>query len=106
MNNFEIEVGSLPDRENLVSEVYYEDLQFAEISQETSDLIIQLYALFYNYLSEYFTKLVILSNFCLIVSRFTEPSFKKEIACFWKSPLSESSDSPTAVEYFNGIIIK
>ena len=43
MNKFSIEVGSLPDRESLVSEIYYEDLQFAEISQETSDLIIQLY---------------------------------------------------------------
>ena len=43
MNKFEIEVASLPDRENLVSEIFYENVQFAEISQETGELRIQFF---------------------------------------------------------------
>jgi len=44
MSNFRITINSLPDRENLVAEIYYKHEQVAEISQEAKDLIIQLYA--------------------------------------------------------------
>ena len=44
MKNFRITVNSLPDRENLVAEIYYKYEQIAEINQETKELIIQLYA--------------------------------------------------------------
>lgn len=43
MNNFRITIASLPDRENLVAEISYNNIQFAEISHETSELIIQFY---------------------------------------------------------------
>ncbi len=43
MENFEITVNSLPDRDNLVAEIYYKNYQFAEISQETNKLIVQFY---------------------------------------------------------------
>ena len=44
MENFRITVNSLPDRENLVAEIYYKHYQVAEISQETNELIIQIYS--------------------------------------------------------------
>lgn len=44
MENFSITVNSLPDRENLVAEIYYKNYQVAEISQETDELIIQIYS--------------------------------------------------------------
>jgi hypothetical protein len=44
MENFRITVNSLPDRENLVAEIYYRHYQVAEISQETNKLIIQIYS--------------------------------------------------------------
>ena len=40
---FEVVIASLPDRENLVSEIYYCDIQWIEISQETEDVRIQFY---------------------------------------------------------------
>ncbi len=43
MNEFRITVASLPDRENLVAEISYDGFQFAEISQETGQLVIQFY---------------------------------------------------------------
>jgi len=43
MENFRITVNSLPDRENLVAEIYYKHYQVAEISQETNELLIQIY---------------------------------------------------------------
>ena len=43
MENFEITVNSLPDRDNLIAEIYYKQFQFAEISQETTELKIQFY---------------------------------------------------------------
>ncbi len=41
---FGINVASLPDREHLVAEILYEGVQFAEISQEAGDLVIQFYS--------------------------------------------------------------
>jgi hypothetical protein len=43
MKDFRITIASLPDRENLVAEISYKNNQFAEISQETNELIIQFY---------------------------------------------------------------
>jgi hypothetical protein len=43
MSKFEITIWSLPDRENLVAEMYYKNNQVAEISQETGELKIQFY---------------------------------------------------------------
>lgn len=42
-NNFRITVISLPDRENIVSEIFYKGEQWVEISQETGELLIQFY---------------------------------------------------------------
>ena len=44
MEKFRITVASLPDRERLVSEIIYDGVQWAEISQETDDLIVQFYS--------------------------------------------------------------
>ena len=44
MEKFRITVASLPARERLVSEIIYDGVQWAEISQETGDLIVQFYA--------------------------------------------------------------
>ena len=44
MEKFRITVASLPDREHLVAEILYEGIQWAEISQETGELIIQFYS--------------------------------------------------------------
>ena len=44
MDKFRITVASLPDREELVSEILYDGVQWAEISQETNDLVVQFYA--------------------------------------------------------------
>lgn len=44
MEKFRITVASLPDREQLVAEILYEGIQWAEVSQETNELIIQFYS--------------------------------------------------------------
>lgn len=44
MEKFRITVASLPDREYLVSEIIYDGIQWAEISQETENLVVQFYA--------------------------------------------------------------
>jgi hypothetical protein len=45
MEKFRITIASLPDREHLVAEILYEDVQWAEISQETDKkIIIQFYS--------------------------------------------------------------
>ena len=44
MGKFEITVGSLPDKDNLVADIYYDKIQVAEINQETNELIIQIYS--------------------------------------------------------------
>ena len=43
MKDFRITIVSLPDRENLVAEISYKHKQVAEISQETNELLIQIY---------------------------------------------------------------
>ena len=43
MEKFRITIASLPDREYLVSEILYDGVQWAEISQETNKLIVQFY---------------------------------------------------------------
>jgi hypothetical protein len=44
LGNFDITIASLPDKEDLVAEIYYMNYQWVEISQETGELIIQFYA--------------------------------------------------------------
>ncbi|NGX56367.1 MAG: hypothetical protein K1060chlam5_00605 [Candidatus Anoxychlamydiales bacterium] len=43
MNKFKITVGSLPDKNNLVADIIYENIQVAEISNENKELLIQIY---------------------------------------------------------------
>ena len=44
MSNFEVIIASLPTREYVVAEIYYNDEQWVEISQETGELRIQFYS--------------------------------------------------------------
>lgn len=44
MDKFRITIASLPDRENLVAEIIYEHVQWAEISKEKDEVIIQFYS--------------------------------------------------------------
>ncbi|CCB88038.1 putative uncharacterized protein [Simkania negevensis Z] len=44
MNKFRITIASLPDRENLVAEVFYEGVQWIEISHEVKEMVIQFYS--------------------------------------------------------------
>lgn len=43
MERFRINIASLPDRENLVAEIVYDEVQWAEISQESEEMMIQFY---------------------------------------------------------------
>ena len=43
INNFRIVIASLPDRENCVCEIYYNNVEWAEISQESQEIMIQFY---------------------------------------------------------------
>ncbi len=43
MEKFRIIIASLPDRERPVAEIAYENVQWAEISYETDELIVQFY---------------------------------------------------------------
>ncbi len=44
LNDFQIDIASLPDRENLVAEIYFKGFLWIEINQEQSDkMIIQFY---------------------------------------------------------------
>lgn len=43
MNKFEIIIASLPHRERLVAEIYYNNMYWVQISQEKEDLVIQFY---------------------------------------------------------------
>lgn len=38
-----IQIASVPDRDNLVAELWYEDEQWGEISQETENLRLEMY---------------------------------------------------------------
>ncbi len=44
MEKFRITIGSFPDKENLVADIIYENAQWAEITQETDELIVQFYS--------------------------------------------------------------
>lgn len=44
LNNFRVVIASLPNRENCVCEIYYNHVQWVEISQETEETIIQFYS--------------------------------------------------------------
>lgn len=44
MEKFRITIASLPDREHVVAEILYKGIQWAEISQETDELVIQFYS--------------------------------------------------------------
>ena len=43
-NHFEILITSPPDRELVVAEIYYNNEQWAEISQDTGNPIVQFYS--------------------------------------------------------------
>lgn len=43
MNSFHITVASVPDREELVAEIFFDDVQVAELNTEFGDLLIELY---------------------------------------------------------------
>lgn len=43
-DKFTITIASLPDRERLVAEVFYNNVQWAEISDETNQILIQFYS--------------------------------------------------------------
>ena len=45
INNFEFIIGSPTDREKLICEIYYKEKIIAELSQETTDLILEIYPL-------------------------------------------------------------
>jgi hypothetical protein len=44
MDKFRITIANLPDRERLVAEVFYEGVQWAEISQESDEVVVQFYS--------------------------------------------------------------
>ena len=44
MGKFRIAIASLPDRENLIAEIFYDRVQWIEISQETDGLTVQFYS--------------------------------------------------------------
>lgn len=44
MDKFRITIASLPDRERLVAEVFYEGVQWVEISQESDEVVVQFYS--------------------------------------------------------------
>ena len=43
MSEFEILIASLPHRERLVAEIYYNNVYWVQISQEKEELVIQFY---------------------------------------------------------------
>ena len=43
MSKFQIIIASLPDRERVVAEIYYNNMHWAEISQEGKEPLIQFY---------------------------------------------------------------
>jgi hypothetical protein len=44
MGKFRILIASVPNREQLVAEIYYDNEYWAEISQEEDDLVVQFYS--------------------------------------------------------------
>ena len=43
-DKFFITIADLPDRENLVAEIVYDDVEWAEISKEGEEVMIQFYS--------------------------------------------------------------
>ena len=43
MSKFYIELSSVPDRENLVAEIWYEKIMVAEVNKETEKFVIEFY---------------------------------------------------------------
>jgi hypothetical protein len=43
MTKFEILIATLPQRENPVAEVYYNNMYWVQISQEKEELVVQFY---------------------------------------------------------------
>lgn len=43
MDNFSVEIASVPDRERLVAEVFFGNTMIAELNTETGELLIELY---------------------------------------------------------------
>ena len=43
MSKFKIELSSVPDRENLVAEIWYEKKMVAEVNKETEKFVIEFY---------------------------------------------------------------
>jgi len=43
MDKFEILIASLPNRERLVAEIYYDNMYWVQISQEKEEMVIQFY---------------------------------------------------------------
>ena len=43
MSKFYIELSSVPDRENLVAEIWYEKKMVAEVNKETEKFVIEFY---------------------------------------------------------------
>ena len=44
MGKFEILIASLPHRERLVAEIYYDNMYWIQISQEEEELVVQFYS--------------------------------------------------------------
>ena len=44
MGKFEILIASLPNRERLVAEIYYDNMYWVQISQEEEELVVQFYS--------------------------------------------------------------
>ncbi|MBX3718942.1 MAG: hypothetical protein KF898_04785 [Parachlamydiales bacterium] len=44
MSKFEILIASLPYRERLVAEIYYDNMYWVQISQEEGGLVVQFYS--------------------------------------------------------------
>jgi hypothetical protein len=43
MKQFLIEIASVPDREYLVAEIWYNEQMIAEVNQEKGDLVVEFY---------------------------------------------------------------
>lgn len=43
MNRFEVIIASVPDRENVVAEIWYEQKMLAEVSNEDGNVEVELY---------------------------------------------------------------
>lgn len=62
MNNFSIEISSVPDREYLVAEIWFNDTLVAEINQEKQELELEIYCEFKKINLPFNDFLIILQN--------------------------------------------